>query len=210
MTDQNFSRIIDSSWHLLCSFYDKKPNLEITDFIKFNTQLSPQVLVQENHDAETLYIAVIFPENMRTEYETTGHLSLQTLSAVCEEMSHFFHLSSAAEREAPISIFHLEALAEIDRFISFLHWNTFHPELALSESFNNCHQVCDALFERRIFSPGTEELYGDAESIALHHLRRAFAHCWTQQYFDSRNFDPNARRYIADLFQQGHPVLISA
>lgn len=210
MNGPQFSRVIVSSWNLLCSFYNKHPDIDLAEFICFENKNSARVLLEENENEDTLYLAVVFPEELKKKFETSGQLYPQMLSVVCEEVSHFFHLASAAHQNSQISILQLETLAEIDRFVSFLYWNQFHPEIALKESLNNCYQVCDVLFEKRSFFSEHKLLYQDAEHLAFHHIQKAFSHCWTNQYFDARSFDNRAREYIAGLFRKGHPVLFSA
>jgi hypothetical protein len=210
MNEHKFSSVIISSWNLLCSFYNKAPQIEISDFVCFKDQSSAQVIIEENHQSDTLYLAVVFPDELKKNFESTGQLNPQTLSIVCEEVSHFFHLTSAAINESQISVLQLETLAEIDRFVSFLYWNTFHPEISLRPSVESCHQVCDLLFEQRKFVCEDKNLYQDAENIAFLHIQRAFSHCWTNQHFDARRFDSRARDYIANLFHAGHPILYTA
>jgi len=210
MNDSRFELIITSSWNLLGRFYKRKPELNILDFVSYANNHDARVLIDEHSEADTVFCSIEIPLYIKNEYEKDKILDTQTLSVVCEELSHFFHLVAAAEIEKSVGILQLEALAEIDRFVSFLHWNTFHPEIALKQDLSNCQNVCDVLFEQRKFIAANQNLYRDAESLAFHHLQLAFSHCWTQRYIDTRAFDPRAQQYISSLFHHGSLEQLSA
>jgi hypothetical protein len=210
MNDSPFEFVITSSWNLLGRFYERKPELNILDFVCYANNHDARVLIDEHSEADTVFFSIEIPRNIKNDYEKEKKLDTQTLSVVCEELSHFYHLVAAAELEKSVGVLQLEALAEIDRFVSFLHWNTFHPEIAIEQRLSNCQQVYDILFEQRKFIATNQNLYRDAESLAFHHLRRAFSHCWTQRYIDTRAFDPRARKYISSLFHHGSFEQLSA
>lgn len=210
MTALPLDSLISSTWFFLNSFYEQKPSLNIFDFIQFSQTSSPRVLVDDQSDSECCFLAIEFPENLRQcEASLTAHRT-QTLSVICEEVSHFFHLVNAAQHMTRVSVLQLEALGEIDRFVCFLHWNAFFPDLSLLQKIDNCSDAVELLFERRLFKTPHKELYIDAEDLAFYHLRRAFSHCWTQRYFDASQFDLRARKYILALAENRSDHLLSA
>jgi hypothetical protein len=210
MNDSNFELVITSSWEFLEKFYGHSPKINILDFVCVAEHADARVLIDEQSEQETVFLSIELPLMLKKNLSCGAGIHLQALSVIGEEVSHFFHLVCAAQRERPVSILQLEALAEIDRFLMFLHWDNFHPHLTLTKKFHNCAQVCDALFEQREFNSTAGALYRDAENLALHHLRRAFAHRWTQSHFDTRSFDPGVQTYLSHLFHRGRPALLSA
>jgi hypothetical protein len=210
MTALLVDSLISSSWIFLNSFYKQQPTLNIFDFIQFSQTSSPRVLVDDQSDSENCFLAIEFPETLKQSEENLTTHRTQTLSVICEEVSHFFHLVNAAQRMSRVSLLQLEALGEIDRFVCFLHWNAFFPDLSVLQKIDNCSDAVELLFERRHFEAPQKELYIDAEALAFYHLRRAFSHCWTQRYFDASQFDLRARKYILALAENRSDQLLSA
>ncbi|MEY4066050.1 MAG: hypothetical protein RIR26_2258 [Pseudomonadota bacterium] len=201
---------INSSWTFLNAFYAQRPNLNIFDFIQYAQHNSPRVLIDDSSQSDACFIAIEFPSVFKSDDTVLQRDRVQTLSVICEEVSHFFHLVHAAEREMPLSALQLEALGEIDRFVCFLHWNAFFPALSLPQGIDNCSDAVELLFEKRSFNTSREELYIEAESLAFFHLRRAFSHCWTHRYFDATRFDNRAREYIFSLTELRSDSRLSA
>jgi hypothetical protein len=210
MSGSNFDLLIQSSWFFLENFYQRQTELDVLDFVSVCENQNARVLIDEVIEQETVYLSIELPRELKDTLSAAVEIEPQALSVIGEEVSHFFHLVVAAQRERAVSVLQLEALAEIDRFLMFLHWNAFHPNILLNRNFQNCAQVCDTLFEQREFNSNTHTLYREAETLALHHLRKAFSHRWTQSHFDSRVFDPGAQAYLSHLFSAGRSALLSA
>ncbi|MBM3382844.1 MAG: hypothetical protein FJY29_10425 [Betaproteobacteria bacterium] len=210
MSDSNFELVIRSTWAFLENFYQQNSQINVLDFVCLADHPNARVLIDEVSEQETVFFSIELPRVLKTTLTSNSVIEMQALSVIGEEVSHFFHLVDAAQRERAVSVLQLEALAEIDRFLLFLHWNTFHPQLCLTKNFQNCSQVCDTLFEQREFKSSDPEMYRDAEALALHHLRRAFSHCWTHRHIDTSRFDPNVQSYLSDLVLNGRSALLSA
>jgi hypothetical protein len=196
MNEHRFDTLIDSIWSFLHGFYNREKAFEPRDFIIFAQHNSPRLLIDERPDTDEAFIAVEFPRTLRKDVINSSLLNPQSLSVVCEELSHFFHLTGAAELNHSISVLDLETIAEIDRFLCFMHWNDFYPAQKIRVNHENCHELCDTLFEKRTFRGSDEGLYRDAESRAFHHIKKAFSHCWTKRWIDTSRFDPVARAYL--------------
>jgi len=210
MNGHTVDSLISSAWTFLNAFYAQRPALNIFDFIQYAHHQSPRVLVDDSSHPDACYIAIEFPSEFKSDGRVLQREPVQSLSVICEEVSHFFHLVNAAEREIPLSALQLEALGEIDRFVCFLHWNAFFPALSLPHGIDNCSDAVELLFENRTFIAAQRELYAEAESLAFFHLRRAFSHCWTHRYFDSSRFDARAREYISSLAELRTVSMLSA
>ena len=212
MNGRRFECTVLSMWAFLHRFYERTPQLAPMDFVVLADHNIPRLLVDDSSDHSSAYVAVELPLALQRTIECSTALELESLSIVCEELSHLFHYVNAAELEVSITPFELETLAEIDRFICFMHWNDFFPSLKTGVHFDNCSEVCDALFENRTFSTqGDEELYRNAESLAFHHVRRAFSHCWTNRWIDTSKFDTRAQNYFIDKnSMRGRIPLLSA
>jgi len=201
MSQLSFEGILAASWSMLERFYENPIQIDLLDYVRLGSGNRSQVLLEENIDEDTLFIAAEFPMTLKQKVESSSAIELQSLSVVSEELSHLYHLIHAAQSEIQLSVFQLECIAEIDRFISFLHWDAFYPEFPLPVSLTNCHQVCDVLFEARSFQAKDESLYREAESYAFFHLRNAFSHVWTQRELDKTAYDPVVQRYLMQLCQ---------
>lgn len=210
MTHIEFEKVLISSWKMLENFYENPVEIDPLDYVQFCNGDGSQVLLNEDLEQNTLFIAAEFPLSLKKKWEISNSLELQTLAVVSEEISHLFHLVHAAQAETQISVFQLECIAEIDRFVSFLHWNSFCPQIPLPIQLTNCHQVCDVLFEARSFNTSNKELYHEAESFAFFHLRRAFSHLWSNREVDTSSYDPQAKKYLTQLCQPQFSLLKSA
>ncbi|NBW81732.1 hypothetical protein EBR21_08255 [bacterium] len=198
MNERRFEFAVLSMWNFLHSFYRRAPQLQPLDFVVLAQHDNPRLLIDDSSDHASAYVAVEFPTELQRKIEGSRAIELQSLSIVCEEISHLFHYVNTAELDDSITPFELETLAEIDRFLCFMHWNDFFPSLKTSVHFENCSDLCEALFENRTFKQGDEELYRNAESLAFHHIRRAFSHCWTNRWLDTSKFDKRAQNYFVD------------
>jgi len=202
MNEQRFETLINSIWHFLHDFYHRNVSMSPVDFVVFANHTSPRILIEEQLESDEAFIAIEFPNNLQRQIVRDTNLKPDNLSVVCEEISHFFHITDAAENNYSISILELETLAEIDRFLCFMHWNDFFPSQRISQNHENCLDLCDTLFQNRKFRSENEALYIDAESRAFHHIRRAFSHCWTKRWIDTSQFDPLARNYFLKRIAQ--------
>jgi hypothetical protein len=191
-----FERTIGSTWKFLHDFYLRKIEMNPNDFVVLAKHNSPRLIIDESSDHAAAFVSIEFPEQLKSSVEKKKEIAPQDLSIICEETSHFFHFVHAAEHEYPISVFELETRAEIDRFLCFLHWNDLFPDCRLSCQYENCSDLCETLFENRTFRTSDEDFYREAESLAFHHIRNAFSHCWTNRWINTAQFDPLARRYI--------------
>lgn len=196
MNGNRFGTLITSAWNLLEDYYLQSDSLNPLDFVQLTQQNSSRLLIDDSSDDETAFVAIEFPATLHSSICANGEINPAELSLICEELSHFYHYSQAASRQTKISVFELETLAEIDRFICFMHWNDFFPQLKMNIQHENCLDLCALLFEKRNFEADNVQLYLDAESAALHHLKKAFAHCWSNRWIDTRRFDPRARLYF--------------
>ncbi|MFZ9520941.1 MAG: hypothetical protein ACO3A4_10730 [Silvanigrellaceae bacterium] len=198
MNESRFEITVLSMWKFLHRYYERAPHLEPLDFVVVANHENPRLLIDETSEKDSAFVSVEIPHRLKKTISTSAALAPQSLSVVCEEISHLFHYIHAAEIEASISSLELETLAEIDRFLCFMHWNDFFPALRMDVRFENCREICDALFENRSFKDGKEELYRNAESLAFHHIQRAFSHCWTNRWLDTTRFDTRAQKYFVD------------
>lgn len=200
MNHDRLEILIQLVWNFLHEYYERRVELNPIDFIVVSDHGEPRLLIDDTSDSESAYIAIEFPSVIKSALGTGVQINPQALSVVCEEISHFFHFSLAATHNFPISTLELETRAEIDRFVCFLHWNDFFPEHRMARQHDNCRELCDTLFESRIFKDPNHELYRNAESLAFHHLKKAFSHCWTRRWLNTECFDPHARRYLVERF----------
>jgi hypothetical protein len=198
MNDRRFALLINSIWNFLQNYYDEKSEIHPEEFIIFTSNGSPRLLIDEKPETDEAFIAIEFPVSIRNEVDSKSLLTAQNLSIVCEELSHFFHVTNAAQENYSISVLDLETIGEIDRFLCFMHWNDFFPNQSMAKKHENCLELCDMLFVHRTFQTSNEPLYFDAESRALHHIKKAFSHCWTKRWIDTSKFDSFARAYLLD------------
>ncbi|NBO38979.1 hypothetical protein EBU99_10395 [bacterium] len=207
MNESRFEASLACSWNFLNRYYNRNSSLNIFEFIIYSRDASARVLIDDTSEPDSAFLAIEFPESLRQQLNNSPCPDLHSLSVICEEISHFFHLTDAAEQNLQVSALQLEAWGEIDRFLSFLHWNSFFPHLALQNHFHNCREVCDVLFEQRDFVAENCELYREAESLAFHHLKRAFSHCWSNQQIDCSSVDPRAQNYLRGVVGTGRAFI---
>ena len=143
---------------------------------------SSRVLFEEESESSDLFLGIHFCASLRTSIEENGH-SLQTLSVVAEETSHFLALADTASRGGQTSLLNLEVLGEIDRFLVFCHRFSFGGRTPLK-----LQAVLDLLFEqhplREGLSPEETLRYQEAEHLAFHYLKSAFGNTWSQSHVD--------------------------
>jgi hypothetical protein len=202
MNEHRFPLLISSIWTFLHRYYEKSSEIDPQDYIFFASHASPRLLINENTETDEAFVALEFPYSLRQDVDKNTHLNVQSLSVVCEELSHLFHYTDAAASNYSISVLDLETIAEIDRFLCFMHWNDFFPEQRIELSHENCMDLCDTLFSRRVFQAEDKGVYLDAESKAFYHIKKAFSHCWTKRWLDTSCFDTSARAYLLGRMTQ--------
>jgi len=160
---------------------------------------SGQILFEEDKENEEFFIGVQFGTKIMNEFENNETISINSLSVLSEEMSHFKLLLDTVLNNTSISMLELEMLGEIDRFLCLMHWNQESSLQKLALTWQNLHDICDAVFIGDRFFGENKKLYIDAEALAFKHLKLAFKDDWDATYYDFSKINGKAKNYLATM-----------
>lgn len=104
MSQLSFEGILAASWSMLERFYENPIQIDLLDYVRLGSGNRSQVLLEENIDEDTLFIAAEFPMTLKQKVESSSAIELQSLSVVSEELSHLYHLIHAAQSETQLSV----------------------------------------------------------------------------------------------------------
>jgi hypothetical protein len=197
-TSASFFQSILSIFH---SYYQFQSIPEVQEFVlPPNENLSGlgRILFEEQEDY--FFLGIQFSKEIYEKLKNPNLMTVNDISVVAEELSHFKFLADVAENSSQTNLLILESMGEIDRFLCMMHWNYHnHLEHKIEQCWNNFHELCDFVFTGDRFYGENKNLYIAAENLAFRHLKEAFSQNWDNSHVNFSKINPSAKSYLSKL-----------